>query len=104
MKKEDIKQRKIDEKKREAENDGAGSPDGLDRPANQAKLEDDKIKQEIKMEAMDVSIGLFQGNKKRFEYENMEYDDERKWTYLEHHGVVFPDPYKPRGLHILYGG
>ncbi|KAK8937357.1 DNA topoisomerase 1 [Platanthera zijinensis] len=27
-----------------------------------------------------------------------------KWTTLEHHGVIFPPPYKPHGIKMLYNG
>lgn len=28
----------------------------------------------------------------------------QKWTTLEHHGVIFPPPYKPHGIKMLYNG
>lgn len=34
----------------------------------------------------------------------MEYDDDKKWEYLEHHGVTFPEPYIPKGLTVSYDG
>lgn len=35
---------------------------------------------------------------------NFEVDDEKKWDYLEHHGVTFPDPYIPKNIKVLYDG
>jgi DNA topoisomerase-1 len=29
---------------------------------------------------------------------------EQKWTHLEHSGVIFPPPYKPHGIKMLYEG
>jgi DNA topoisomerase-1 len=31
-------------------------------------------------------------------------DGEKKWTTLVHNGVIFPPPYKPHGVKILYKG
>jgi hypothetical protein len=31
-------------------------------------------------------------------------EDDKKWDYLEHHGVTFPEPYIPKGIPILYWG
>ncbi|KAG5409224.1 hypothetical protein IGI04_005543 [Brassica rapa subsp. trilocularis] len=31
-------------------------------------------------------------------------DGQTKWTTLEHNGVIFPPPYKPHGIKILYMG
>ncbi|CAH8332883.1 unnamed protein product [Eruca vesicaria subsp. sativa] len=31
-------------------------------------------------------------------------DGQKKWTTLEHNGVIFPPPYKPHGIKILYKG
>ncbi|KAK4779116.1 hypothetical protein SAY86_006644 [Trapa natans] len=31
-------------------------------------------------------------------------DGQKKWTSLEHNGVIFPPPYKPHGVKILYKG
>ncbi|CDY20774.1 BnaA02g09140D [Brassica napus] len=31
-------------------------------------------------------------------------DGQTKWTTLEHNGVIFPPPYKPHGIKILYKG
>ncbi|XP_010449383.1 PREDICTED: DNA topoisomerase 1 alpha-like isoform X3 [Camelina sativa] len=31
-------------------------------------------------------------------------DGQRKWTTLVHNGVIFPPPYKPHGIKILYKG
>lgn len=31
-------------------------------------------------------------------------DGQKKWTTLEHNGVIFPPPYKPHGVKILYKG
>ena len=28
----------------------------------------------------------------------------QKWTTLEHIGVIFPPPYKPHGVKIIYNG
>jgi DNA topoisomerase-1 len=28
----------------------------------------------------------------------------KKWTTLEHNGVIFPPPYKPHGVKMLYNG
>ena len=30
---------------------------------------------------------------KWWEQEDDDYDDEKKWNYLEHHGVLFPESY-----------
>ncbi|XP_057818740.2 DNA topoisomerase 1 alpha [Cryptomeria japonica] len=30
--------------------------------------------------------------------------DNQKWTTLEHNGVIFPSPYKPHGVKMLYDG
>lgn len=31
-------------------------------------------------------------------------DEDSKWITLEHNGVLFPDPYKPHGVKMLYDG
>ncbi|OWM85847.1 hypothetical protein CDL15_Pgr012097 [Punica granatum] len=31
-------------------------------------------------------------------------DGQKKWTTLEHNGVIFPPPYKPHGVKMLYKG
>ncbi|KAM5569152.1 hypothetical protein ABKV19_016589 [Rosa sericea] len=31
-------------------------------------------------------------------------DGQKKWTTLEHNGVIFPPPYKPHGVKMLYNG
>ncbi|XP_010545254.1 PREDICTED: DNA topoisomerase 1 alpha [Tarenaya hassleriana] len=31
-------------------------------------------------------------------------DGQKKWTTLEHNGVIFPPPYKPHGVKMLYQG
>ncbi|KAM1103882.1 hypothetical protein FF1_012449 [Malus domestica] len=31
-------------------------------------------------------------------------DGQTKWTTLEHNGVIFPPPYKPHGIKMLYNG
>jgi DNA topoisomerase-1 len=31
-------------------------------------------------------------------------DGGQKWTHLEHNGVIFPPPYKPHGVKMLYEG
>jgi DNA topoisomerase-1 len=31
-------------------------------------------------------------------------DGQKKWTTLVHNGIIFPPPYKPHGVKILYKG
>ncbi len=52
----------------------------------------------------EVIINLCQGPKKWYEMKNFEVDDERKWDYLQHHGVTFPDPYLPKNIKVHYDG
>lgn len=34
---------------------------------------------------------------------NFEVVDDKKWDYLEHHGVTFPQPYIPKNIKVSYG-
>ena len=44
-----------------------------------------------------------QGPKRWFEDSDDE-DNENKWEYLEHHAVIFPEPYLPKNLDVYYEG
>ena len=101
MKKNDIIQKKVEQKKsmnQERDQDNNGDKDKV-------KLEDeDQIKPEVKLENEDVESLSIQAPKKWYEDDNLEIDDDKKWDYLEHHGVTFPDPYIPKKLHVSYNG
>ena len=45
-----------------------------------------------------------QGGPKRWFEDSDDEDNENKWEYMEHHGVMFPEPYFAKGLSITYGG
>lgn len=37
-------------------------------------------------------------------FEEEEEDDEIKWRYLEHHGVLFPDYWNKHNVRVIYDG
>lgn len=99
MKKSEIKNNKKDKKKVDNnDSDGDNSPD-----EPKAKIEEgESAKQMMKADSSQVIIILFQAPKKWYENTNLEVDDDKKWDYLEHHGVTFPDPYIPKNIKAMY--
>ena len=75
-----------------------------------------KRKPQNDIESLKQSIGAKQANKvivtgdqdlqqvnKWWEKDDLS-QDEQKWTYLEHHGVLFPPHWEPHHVQPLYNG
>lgn len=87
-------------------------------PLNQRKnLGSENKSSSVKQKALKVASSSFKktNKKNKKQMKNAKYskstkvqpsstDGQRKWTTLVHNGVIFPPPYQPHGIKILYKG
>ena len=70
-----------------------------DLDVNERDSKDDK-----KPDPMDTALDTYASKSTTTHREKTEHTSvtNKKWTILEHNGVVFPPPYKPHGVKMLY--